>query len=61
MLDGNPLRGSHLLAALPSSDRSRLLPDLGEVSFKLGAVFYESGVALRHLYFATTAVFPCCS
>lgn len=56
MLDANLLRGNHLLAALPPAERDRLLPDLEHVSFKLGAVLYESGVALRNLYFPTTAV-----
>jgi len=56
MLDANVLRGNHLLSSLPSADRARLAPDFELVSFKLGTVLYESGVALRHLYFPTTAL-----
>jgi CRP-like cAMP-binding protein len=56
LLDANLLRANHLLGSLPSTERAGLLPDLEPVTFKLGDVLYESGVALRHLYFPTTAV-----
>ena len=56
MVDPKILKTNHLLAALPNEDRARLLPHLEAVSFELGEVLYESGVALRHLYFPTTAV-----
>lgn len=57
MTDANLLRTNHLLAGLPSAERARLLPALEAVTFELGDVLYESGVALHHLYFPTTAVF----
>jgi CRP-like cAMP-binding protein len=56
VLDANLLRTNHLLGSLPSADRTRILPELEAVTFKLGDVLYESGVALRHLYFPTTSV-----
>jgi CRP-like cAMP-binding protein len=56
MVDASLLRNNHLLAGLPASDQSRLLPLLETVSFRLGDVLYESGVSLRHLYFPTSSV-----
>lgn len=40
-----------LLAALPETVRSRLLPDLQLVTLALGQVIYESGARLRQIYF----------
>jgi CRP-like cAMP-binding protein len=56
MVEADLLSASHLLAALPPEDRIRLAARLQHVSFGLGDVLYESGVALRHLYFPTTSV-----
>ena len=56
MPNANALDTNHLLAALPDAERARLQPQFEAVSFKLGAVLYESGVALSHLYFPTTSV-----
>ena len=42
---------NHLLAALPPEVYSRLLPHLEYIELPLGKVLYESGDALRHVYF----------
>jgi CRP-like cAMP-binding protein len=49
-------RQNHLLDALPGSDYARLAPHLELVPMKLGDVLYESGDALRYVYFPTTAI-----
>jgi CRP-like cAMP-binding protein len=49
-------RQNHLLDALPESDYARLAPHLELVPMKLGDVLYESGDALRYVYFPTTAI-----
>ncbi|MNZ04323.1 hypothetical protein D3C78_210240 [compost metagenome] len=51
----SPLQ-NHLLAALPEEVRERLLPNLELVSLPLGKVLYESGDALRHVYFPTDSI-----
>ncbi|MDT4814812.1 Crp-like helix-turn-helix domain protein [compost metagenome] len=51
----SPLQ-NHLLAALPEEVRERLLPNLELVSLPLGKVLYESGDALRHVYFLTDSI-----
>ena len=45
-----------LLLALPSPERERLYPHLQLVSMPLGAVLYESGAKLRHIYFPTNCI-----
>ena len=50
-----PLR-NHLLAALPQSDFDRLTPHLKLVSLSLGEALYESGSALRHVYFPVDSI-----
>ncbi len=45
-----------LLAAIPEEEYARLLPNLELVTMPLGAVLYESGSELRHVYFPTTAI-----
>jgi CRP-like cAMP-binding protein len=45
-----------LLAALPAEDWARWEPHLEVVNLPLGHVLYESGVAMRHVYFPTTAL-----
>jgi CRP-like cAMP-binding protein len=49
-------RQNHLLDALPESDYERLAPHLELVPLKLGDVLYESGDALRYVYFPTTVI-----
>ncbi len=47
---------NHLLAALPAPVRERLQPYLKLIDLPLGKVLYESGDALRHVYFPTDAI-----
>ena len=49
-------RKNHLLAALPEAEWSRWQPLLEWVEMPLGQVLYESGIALSHVYFPTTAI-----
>ncbi|MED5618319.1 Crp/Fnr family transcriptional regulator [Ideonella sp. BN130291] len=53
-----PTAASHnrLLQALPRDAWERLSPHLEPVELPLGAVLYESGVQLNHVYFPTTAI-----
>jgi len=51
----NPLQ-TPLLAALPSTEWQRWLPQLEHVALPLGFVLYESGSTLSHVYFPTTAL-----
>ena len=47
---------NHILNALPEDERDRLFPHLNLVSMPLGMVLYESGQALRHIYFPTDSI-----
>ncbi len=47
---------NHLLSALPLLERERLFPHLQLVAMPLGKVLYESGAALRHIYFPTDSI-----
>ena len=47
---------NHLLAALPAAEYERLLPHLELVRMPLGAVLYESGGQLQHVYFPTNSI-----
>lgn len=47
---------NHLLAALPTEVQDRLTPYLELLSLPLGKVIYESGDALRHVYFPTDSI-----
>ncbi|MGC4394548.1 Crp/Fnr family transcriptional regulator [Hydrogenophaga sp. T2] len=47
---------SDLLAALPFAEWERLSPFLEPVDLPLGAVLYESGVSMSHVYFPTSAI-----
>ncbi len=47
---------NHLLAALPAEVQDRLFPHLELVPLALAQVLYESGDALRHVYFPTDAI-----
>ena len=54
-LASKPL-ANYLLAALPPAELQRWLPHLEAVELPLGRVLYESGIALTHVYFPTTAI-----
>jgi CRP-like cAMP-binding protein len=47
---------NHLLGALPAAEAQRWMPLLESVDLPLGHVLYESGAALDHVYFPTTAI-----
>jgi len=47
---------NHLLAVLPRLEAERLFPRLEPVPLALGAVLYESGDRLHHVYFPTTSI-----
>jgi CRP-like cAMP-binding protein len=47
---------NHLLAAIPSAVRDKWSAQLETVQLPLGAVLYESGDTLSHVYFPTTAI-----
>ena len=51
----DPLQNS-VLAALEPAERERLYPHLQLVAMPLGKVLYESGDALRHVYFPTDCI-----
>ena len=44
-----------LIAALPASDRERLLASCTQVDLALGSVLYEQGDRIRHVYFPTNS------
>lgn len=56
LLPGMTPTRNHLLAALPSNDFNRLTPHLSLVSLSLGEALYESGIALRHVYFPIDSI-----
>lgn len=56
MLAATALRQNHLLAALPTADLHRWLPNLEWVKLPLGQALYESGASMAHVYFPTTAI-----
>ncbi len=47
---------NHILEALPALERERLFPHLELISMPLSSVLYESGDALRHIYFPTNCI-----
>ena len=47
---------NQLLAALPSPEWERWQPQLELVDLPLGMVLHESGLAMSHIYFPTTAI-----
>lgn len=47
---------NQLLSALPPDELARWVPQLEVVDLPLGKVLYESGLALSHIYFPTTAI-----
>lgn len=52
----HPPKNNHLLAELPAEIYARLAPHLEFMAMPLGAVLYESGGQLLHVYFPTTAI-----
>ncbi len=56
MATSDDAKMNHLLAALPEADWQRWRPQLEAVAMPLGQVVYESGSALSHVYFPTTAI-----
>jgi CRP-like cAMP-binding protein len=51
----DPLR-NRLLTALPPAERERIEQHLQFVPVRLGAVLYETGALLRHVYFPTDSI-----
>ena len=47
---------NQILCALLTEERERMFPHLQRVEMPLGAVLYESGDTLRHLYFPTDCI-----
>jgi CRP-like cAMP-binding protein len=47
---------NHLLAALPAEVQSRLFPDLELIDLPYGKVLYESGDAMRYVYFPVDSI-----
>ena len=47
---------NHLLNALSDEVRARVYPELELVTLELGKVLYESGDAMRHVYFPVDAI-----
>lgn len=47
---------NRLLAALPATTWARWEPHLEKFDMPLGAVLYEPGIAMSHVYFPTTAI-----
>jgi len=47
---------NHLLDQLPKAEQQRWFPNLELVEMPLGAVLYESGGTLTHVYFPTTSI-----
>lgn len=56
MTDPTDPRLNGLLAALPADDLARWRPHLQPVDLQPGRVLYESGQAMHHLVFPTTAI-----
>jgi len=56
MLETPHPQENHILAALPAAESERLFPHLERVQMPLGAVLYESGDTLRHMYFPTDCI-----
>ncbi|WP_284617102.1 Crp/Fnr family transcriptional regulator [Aquabacterium humicola] len=49
-------RANRLLAALPADEWARWFPALEPVEMPLGAVLYESGMPMGHVYFPTSSI-----
>ena len=55
-MQGSHPEQNHILNVLPLAERNRLFPHLKLVELPLGMVLYESGDALRHIYFPTDSI-----
>jgi hypothetical protein len=53
---GHLPRDNHLLASLGHAEQERIFPQLQLVEMPLGKVLYESGDALRHVFFAADCI-----
>lgn len=51
-----PAQANRLLSALPAEEWARISSRLEPIDMPLGAVLYESGSRLRHVYFPTTSI-----
>jgi CRP-like cAMP-binding protein len=49
-------RQNLLLSALPEADYQRLLPHLEPVQLKIGQPMYDTGTAMRHVYFPANCI-----
>ena len=49
-------RENHILRALPEAEYDRIAAHLKLVPMPLGMALYESGIALRHIYFPTNCI-----
>lgn len=49
-------RQNHLLQVLPEDIQHRVFPQLEMVTLSLGQILYESGSALRHVYFPADSI-----
>jgi len=47
---------NQLIAALPGAELARWLPNFEPADMPLGAVIYESGCEMTHMYFPTTSI-----
>jgi hypothetical protein len=47
---------NQLIAALPEAELARWLPYFEPADMPLGAVIYESGCEMTHMYFPTTSI-----
>lgn len=56
MMQPHDPRQNRLLATLPQAEMARWLPQLERVDMPLGAVLYESGSKLSHVYFPLNAI-----
>lgn len=56
MASDSPPKDNRLLATLPEAEWQRWRPLLEPVDLPLGKVLYESGHAMSHVYFPTTAI-----
>jgi hypothetical protein len=49
-------RENHMIAALSPAESQRWLPLIEPVDMPLGAVLYEPGCTLSHVYFPATSI-----
>ena len=56
MLPCRSTRKNHILDALPVDERDRLFPHMKVIEMPLGTVLYESGAALRDIYFPIDSI-----